>query len=153
MVQLCFVPLSETLLSERATKSCYLKNCFSGLFTLCVFTQITVNYVLKRERGWWVVDSWYFSLCSGFLPVAVVEDVYSRTLLTCSDSLESASCPSVAPPTSIFWKLAEETGHLCKKVVLMLLLMWLNKVFIPTVELFNIFCCPSYLGLSILHIT
>lgn len=92
--------------------------------------------MLKEKGGWWVVDNWYFSLCSGFIPMSVIEDVYSRTLLTCSDSLESASCPSVAPPTSIFWKLAEETGHLCKTVVLMLWLVWLKKVFIPAVEPF-----------------
>lgn len=53
--------------------------------------------MLKENGGWWVVDS----LCSGVIPMSVIEDVYSRTLLTCSDSLESASCPSVAPPTSI----------------------------------------------------
>lgn len=52
--------------------------------------------------------------------MVVIEDVYSRTLVTCSDSLESASCPSVAPPTSVLWKLAEEPGHLCKNVVLVL---------------------------------
>lgn len=91
--------------------------------------------MLQENGGWWVVDNWYFSLCSGFIPMSVI-DVYSRTLLTCSDSLESASCPSVAPPTSIFWKLAEETGHLCKTVVLMLWLVWLKKVFIPAVEPF-----------------
>lgn len=93
--------------------------------------------MLKRERGVGVVDSWFCSLWnSGFIPMSVIEDVYSRTLLTYSDSLESASCPSVASPSSIFWKLAEETGHLCKKVVLMLWLKWLKKVFTPTVEPF-----------------
>lgn len=120
---------------------------------MCFHTNNQWIMCLKEKGGWWVVGSWYFSLCSGFIPMSVIEDVYSRTLLTCSDSLESASCPSVAPPTSIFWKLAEETDHLCKKVVLMLWLMWLKKVFIPTVEPFYIFCCPSYLDLSILHIT
>lgn len=60
-------------------------------------------------------SSWYFSLCSGYIPVSVIEDVHSRTLVTCPDWLESASCPPVAPPTSIFLKLAEEYSHLCKK--------------------------------------
>lgn len=112
-----------------------------------------MNYVLKRERGVVGGGQLVFQLVFSFIPMSVIEDVYYRTLLTRSDLLESASCPSVAPPTSIFWKLAEETDHLCKKVVLMLWLMWLKKVFIPTVEPFYIFCCPSYLDLSILHIT
>lgn len=77
-----------------------------------------MNYLLKKEEGGG--NKWYFSLCSGYIPMVVIEDVYSRTLVTCSDSLESASCPSVAPPTSVLWKLAEEPGHLCKNVVLVL---------------------------------
>lgn len=134
---------------DKITLSKELLQCFVDL--TCFHMNNLWIICLKKKGGGG--NKWYFSLCSGYIPMVVIEDVYSRTLVTCSDSLESASCPSVAPPTSVLWKLAEEPGHLCKNVVLVLWLMWLKKVFIPTVESIYLFCCPSYLNLSILHIT
>lgn len=63
-----------------------------------------MNYLLKKEGGG-TQTTGYFSFYSGYIPKSATEDVYSRTLVSCSDTLESASCPSVAPPTSVQWML------------------------------------------------
>lgn len=107
-----------------------------------------VNCLLKKERGW---RRWGRETTGKQLVFSNRQCLLQNP---CHLLWFTRVCfrPPVALPTSILWKLAEESTHLCKKVVLTLWLMWLKKIFIPTVELFYIFCCPSYQNLSILHI-